>query len=78
MRILQERAKKEAKAPPPDLLSAWQRRFGKKGEGMGSLKELQNVRQRADGLNNSLREKGCAPLDVDRALGTGGSDTKAR
>jgi hypothetical protein len=44
MRILQERAKKEAKAPPPDLLSAWQRRFGKKGEGMGSLKELQNVR----------------------------------
>jgi hypothetical protein len=78
MRILQERAKKEGKAPPPDLLSAWQRTFGKKDEGMRSLKELQNLRQRADGLNESLREKGCAPMDIDRALGTGGSETKGR
>jgi hypothetical protein len=76
--MLQERAKKEAKAPPPDLLSAWQRAFGKKGEGMRALKELQNVRQRADGLNESLRERGCAPLDIDRALAAGGSETKGQ
>jgi len=34
MRKLQVRAKKEEKAPPADLLSAWQRSFGKKGDGV--------------------------------------------
>jgi hypothetical protein len=69
MRKLQERAKKEEKAPPPDLLSAWQRTFGKKDAGVPSLRELQTVRRRADDLNASLRERGCATVDVDRALG---------
>jgi len=78
MRKLQDRAKKEEKAPPADLLSAWQRSFGKKGDGVPALKELRKVRQRADGLNGSLRAKGCATIDIDQALGVTRSDTKTR
>ena len=78
MRKLQERVKKEQKAPPPDLLSAWQRTFGKKGEGFHSLEELQKVRQRANGLNDTLRARGCATIDIDQALGVGKSDAKIR
>jgi hypothetical protein len=69
MRKLRDKAKAEEKAPPGDLLSAWQRTFGKKGEGVPSLKELRKVRQRADGLNESLRAKGCATIDIDQAIG---------
>jgi hypothetical protein len=72
MRKLRDKAKAEEKAPPEDLLSAWQRTFGKKGEGVPSLKELKRVRQRADGLNESLRAKGCATIDIDQAMGVSG------
>ena len=68
MRKLNERAKKEEKAPPADLLSAWQRTFGRKGDGIPALKELQRARKRADGLNETLRTNGCATIDIDRAL----------
>ena len=79
MRKLLDKAKKEQKAPPADLLSAWQRTFGKKGDGVPSLKELRKVRQRADGLNGSLRAKGCATIDIDRALGVASrSDANGR
>jgi hypothetical protein len=72
MRKLRDKAKAEEKAPPGDLLSAWQRTFGKKGEGVPSLKELSKVRQRADGLNEALRAKGCATIDIDQAIGVAG------
>jgi len=65
---LQERAKKEEKAPPSDLLSAWRRTFGKKGAGVASLREIKKVRQRADTLNAALRTNGCATIDIDQAL----------
>ena len=68
MRKLQERAKKEEKAPPTNLLSAWQRTFGKKGEGIAALNELKKARQRGDNLNEALRAKGCAIIDIDQAL----------
>jgi hypothetical protein len=68
MRKLQERANKEEKAPPADLLSAWQRTFGNKGDGVGARTELKKVRQRADGLNEVLRQRGCPAIDIDRAL----------
>lgn len=68
MTKLKERAKKEENAPPGDLLNAWQRTFGKKGDGVPALKELQKVRQRSDGLNDSLRAQGCATIDIDQAL----------
>jgi hypothetical protein len=68
MRRLQEHARKEEKAPPPDLLSAWQRAFGKKGEGSASLRELKKIRARADGLNAALRARGCPAVDIDHAL----------
>ena len=72
MRKLRDKAKAEEKARPGDLLSAWQRTFGKKGEGVPSLKELRKIRQRADGLNESLRAKGCATIDIDQAIGVVG------
>jgi hypothetical protein len=68
MRKLQDRAEKEEKAPPADLLSAWQRTFGKKGDGIPSLTELRKIRQRADGLNTSLGAQGCATIDIDQEL----------
>jgi hypothetical protein len=68
MRKLQERAKKEEKAPPTDLVSAWQRTFGKKGDGVVSLREFKKVRERADNLNAALRANACATIDIDRAL----------
>lgn len=68
MRRLQERAKKEEKAPPADLVSAWQRTFGKKGDGVPSLNELKKIRRRADGLNATLQAKGCPTIDIDQAL----------
>jgi hypothetical protein len=76
MRKLQDRARKEEKAPPPDLLSAWQRTFGKKGEGFRSFKELKKIRQHADDLNGTLRARGCATIDIDQALGVNRSDPK--
>jgi hypothetical protein len=72
MRALLDKAKAEEKAPPGDLLSAWQRTFGEKGEGVPSLKELRKVRKRADGLNESLRAKGCATIDIDQAMSAAG------
>ncbi len=68
MRKLQERAKKEEKAPPTNLLSAWQRTFGKKGQGIAALNELKKVRQRADDLNAALQAKACPTIDIDHAL----------
>jgi hypothetical protein len=68
MRGLQERAKKEQKAPPADLVSAWQRTFGAEGDGIPSLKELKKVRERADKLNGDLRASGCVTIDIDQAL----------
>jgi hypothetical protein len=68
MRKLQERVKKEEKAPPTDLVSAWQRTFGKKGDGVASLRELKKVHERADNLNTTLRTNGCATIDIDKAL----------
>jgi hypothetical protein len=68
MRRLQERAKKEEKAPPADLVSAWQRTFGKKGDGVPSLSELKKIRQHADGLNATLQARGCPTIDIDQAL----------
>jgi hypothetical protein len=38
MKELQTKAKKEQAAPPPDLLSAWQRAFGKKDEVLQHLR----------------------------------------
>jgi hypothetical protein len=70
MRKLEERAKKEEKAPPADLLSAWQRTFGKEGDGVPSRNELRKRRQHADGLNIKSRENGCPTIDIDRALGS--------
>src|SRR5262245_8101591 len=68
MRKLQERAKKEEKAPPADLVSAWQRTFGAKGDGIPSLRELKKVRERADKLNGTLQARGCATIDINQAL----------
>jgi hypothetical protein len=68
MKKLKERAKNEENAPPTDLLSAWQRTFGQKGDGVPSLKELQKVRERSEGLNESLRGQGCATIDIEQAL----------
>jgi hypothetical protein len=65
MRRLQKRAKKEQKAPPTDLVSAWQRTFGKKGDGIRSLRELKKVRERADKLNGALQARGCSTIDID-------------
>jgi hypothetical protein len=68
MRKLQERAAKEEKAPPSDLLSALQRTFGKKGDGIVALNELKKVRQRGDDLNAVLRARSCPTIDIDQAL----------
>jgi hypothetical protein len=68
MRRLQERAKKEQKAPPGDLVSAWQRTFGNEGDGVPSLKELKKVRERSDKLNGALQARGCPTIDIDQAL----------
>ena len=68
MRRLQERAKKEEKAPPADLVNAWKRTFGKNGDGVPSLHELKKIRQRADGLNATLQARGCPTIDIDHAL----------
>ena len=68
MRKLQVRAKQEEKAPPADLVSAWQRTFGKKGDGVPSLKELKKLRQHADELNATLQARGCPTIDIDQAL----------
>jgi hypothetical protein len=65
---LRERATKEEKAPPADLVSAWQRTFGKKGDGVPALRELKKVRGRADTLNAALRARGCTTIDIDQAL----------
>jgi hypothetical protein len=68
MRRLQERANQEQKAPPGDLVSAWQRTFGKKDDGIPSLRELKKVRERADKLNGTLQARGCPTIDIDQAL----------
>ena len=68
MRRLRERATKEEKAPPADLVSAWQRTFGKKGDGVPALRELKKVRERADTLNAALQARGCTTIDIDQAL----------
>jgi len=65
---LQERAKKEEKVPPSDLLSAWRRTFGKKEASVALLREMKKVRQRADTLNAALRTSACATIDIDQAL----------
>jgi hypothetical protein len=65
---LHERAKKEEKAPPADLVSAWQRTFGKKGDGIPSLRELNRVRERANTLNAALQSIGCPAIDIDQEL----------
>jgi hypothetical protein len=68
LRRLQERANKERKAPPADLVSAWQRTFGKKDDGIPSLRESKKVRERADKLNGALQARGCLAIDIDQAL----------
>ena len=68
MRRLQERAKKEQKAPPTDLVSAWQRTFGNEGDGVPSLRELKKVRERSDKLNGALQARGCPTINIDQAL----------
>jgi hypothetical protein len=68
MRRLQESAKKEQQAPPADLVSAWQRTFGKEGDGIPSLQELKKVRERAAKLNAALQGIGCPTIDIDEAL----------
>jgi hypothetical protein len=68
MQRLQESARKEQKAPPADLVSAWQRTFGAEGDGIPSLKELKKVRERADKLNGDLQASRCATIDIDQAL----------
>jgi hypothetical protein len=68
MRKLQERAKQERKAPPADIVSAWQRTFGKEGDGIPSLKELKRVREQADRLNDALQARACPTIDIDQAL----------
>jgi hypothetical protein len=78
MRRLQERADKEQKAPPGDLVSAWQRTFGKKGEGIPSLRELKKVRERADKLNGTLQTRGCPTIDIDQALQARGQGALGR
>lgn len=78
MRRLQERAKKEQKAPPTDLASAWQRTFGKKGDGIPSLRELKKVRERADKLNGALQTRGCSTIDIDQALQAYGQGASGR
>jgi hypothetical protein len=69
MRKLQEQARKEEKAPPGDIVSAWQRSFGNEGEGIPSLAELKRIRQHADALNATLRARGCSAINVEKALG---------
>jgi hypothetical protein len=59
MKELQKKAKREQAAPPPDLLSAWQRAFGKKDAG---------VAEHGDELNAALRSNGCPTIDINQEL----------
>ena len=68
MKELQKKAKKEQAAPPPDLLSAWQRAFGKKDAGVAAFKDLKRHREHGDELNAALRSNGCPTIDIDRQL----------
>ena len=68
MKELQTKAKKEQAAPPPDLLSAWQRAFGKKDAGVAAFKDLKRHREHGDELNAALRSNGCPTIDIDRQL----------
>jgi hypothetical protein len=67
MRSLQARAKKEEKAPPGDLVSAWQRAFGQE-DSTPARREFKKVRERAGKLNDVLRAKGCPMVDFDQEL----------
>jgi len=68
MKELQKKAKKEQAAPPPDLLSAWQRAFGKKDAGVAAFKDLKRHREHGDELNAALRSNGCPTIDIDQQL----------
>jgi hypothetical protein len=68
MKELQKKAKREQAAPPPDLLSAWQRAFGKKDAGVAASKELKKHREHGDELNAALRSNRCSTIDIDQEL----------
>lgn len=78
MKELQKKAKKEQAAPPPDLLSAWQRAFGKKDAGVPAFKELKKHRENGDELNAALRSNGCTTIDINQELNTTGPGIKPR
>jgi hypothetical protein len=68
MKELQKKVKREQAAPPPDLLSAWQRAFGKKDAGVAASKELKKHREHGDELNAALRSNGCPTIDINQEL----------
>jgi hypothetical protein len=66
--ILQERAKRERAAPPPDVVSAFGRVFGNKDAGVQAMKDLKSRRAMADELNTALLSNNCTTIDIEAEL----------
>ena len=57
----------ELKEPPPTMVRLWQRASGQTAESSIAFDKIQTERGAADALNQRLRAKSCATVDIDAA-----------
>jgi hypothetical protein len=68
MKELERMAEIEKNAPPPTVLSAWQRAFGGEGNGIPALQAYAKKRERIEEMNAELTARGCKTVDLESEL----------
>lgn len=65
---LMQQAKAESDATAPTLSKLIARTFGAPGSDLSTLSQITPERAAADAYNETLKSKGCAPVDIDSKL----------
>jgi hypothetical protein len=68
MKELRAKIKNEIEAPPPTLLSAWQRAFGEPGQGTDAQAEYDKKLRRVAEINADLKGKGCETVNIETRI----------